>query len=723
MSKTSIVSFATRGPPHDAGRAIADDCFPRFEAECLAGGADRVDLYTPERILQDVELNGNCVKDWGEEVAKTTEPGYASCGLGAWRFELARHALANGAEGDIVAVLDPDIKKYPTILNLCSNIKKICAAMLSWHRPADDDEVGEPWVAATEFTTPGSDFSIEQICRHDVLDFLKVSATDRKKNYLRANFIVFRICDASRAFVNELADLVLNPQTAEFLLLPGNEDAERANFSHHTAEQAVFNALFYARGVAGKADRSARLIRNNSGSCPHFVEMLLTCKPPRPPTAIETAHYQKFAAYSPPPRLSPSNTSRRRPLAIALYGQQRSIQLALSDLSLAAREGRLGGIPAEDIDFFWHTWGEDEKKENGEMSNDEIRAAVLPISARRGIVQVAAPSFYEALPETVKPLVDKNYIRLVTHGEYRYDQFKYQGPLSAMYSISAVTRMVDEYARETGVCYDAVMLFRSDFVPVSVNNLSQVISSFESLSEVSSRIAFASLHSNATLCDLLSDLLFIVPHREIGCLTGMFSNHVFQTYHGHIVGEYLRAHAIDTFSANNRRKPVAVSHIACVLNRRTNSRLGNDGLITFSANPPKRNTAQLIGDQQRSFSPEHALFLAQNIFQQATNNDATVEECVKASADALAKLRLEGLKHNLPFSREAALFAISVFEWCSKCAFAELPSDVKVKFLDEAALATFFSGFKAFSTIMSAKAAQLAPNDARLVANANFMKQ
>lgn len=265
-TKVLLACFATEGPPYDDGSAIATECFPAYIEKVLQSGVDEVIALTP-RTLPDFLCNT-------EDAKYCTRPlnvpdsfrllNYHHVGMGTWRAGIINRIVEMNEDGDIVIFHDPNWKKYPGILeNFAPIARHYATAAIT---VANRNKIFAPPHSNLIHTVTRSVFE-------RLKDGSKVpNSLDLLNNpAARCRCIVLQINPETREFAKSFFDACKIDEN-----VVGGSDASlsnggwpRSGFIHNAAEQAVFNALVYGRGLWDVTKDDWILQLSNIGSNDH----------------------------------------------------------------------------------------------------------------------------------------------------------------------------------------------------------------------------------------------------------------------------------------------------------------------------------------------------------------------------------------------------------------------------------------------------------------------
>jgi hypothetical protein len=682
--KIIVTTFATKGPPSDQGLPIADECFDRFRAACLSGGADAVHTYTPASLVA-AGLNPDAVKDWGPDAAMSHKPGYEKCGLGAWRFEIMRHHVAQANEGDVIAHLDCNLIKYPQIeTHFAANIKVLAEKMLLWHSGGKTEAA----IAANEDSRNMA--RLKDFCRLEVINRF---GADENGAILQCNFVVARVCDETRRFLPMFTQITL---TEPDLLFPhherdAEESARNSRFSHHTAEQSLFNVVLQSsQGITSARSIWNRVALAESGTSVNRIEFMLSAPfPPHVPSVEEAAKIGNALEWS-TPRPKPAATKR---VAVAFFGQPRF-----------AREGATDFLANEDFkeaDVFWHQWGDD----------SGLRATIDPRRVVSGVQETPLPLIYEAAPPYLKRYIDWEMSHAPLCANRRY---KMQSPLSQLYSVASVARMVASH----GIAYDAVFFLRTDCVPREISNFREILEAFASSApEIKKSYAHVSPFSDKTMGHIMTDVVTAVPGRHLKIMTSLFSKRLFSEHKTDAeapgIPESARAFSLACRDPAKRSMRILCSPVW----RKANGPHVLDAGFGRAHNVMSApDIIQAMAVMQTSGV---ALDFIIYVFTRIRNErsfatPAVLEAFIARVASILSNMRRVG---STGFTQANAFFVESVYRWWIEHAPPHLVTSPSfAMFLDEASLVLFFMNDFVQAQPLMERAVNIYPNDKRLAA-------
>ncbi len=227
-----VVSFASEGPPHDDGIPLGQATLDEWGDLCLAGGATTYKGYTP-RSLVGSEWS---VKHWPDEHVMIHNHGYHTVGLGAWRAVIFNKAMQAASDGDIVIVHCTDFNKIQNMGRFAENLRaytNVVMLMTDLYAPPHDT-VGS-YSSADVFNLIQDPGMREVVARAPMG---------------RCLLIIARVSNQTRRFAQLFEETV---KTQPLLLSPlGKTGYPGVPYSHHTAEQAVFNVLAFREGLFPK---------------------------------------------------------------------------------------------------------------------------------------------------------------------------------------------------------------------------------------------------------------------------------------------------------------------------------------------------------------------------------------------------------------------------------------------------------------------------------------
>ena len=254
--KIFLYSFCSEGLPKDEGLPLLDTAV-EFQRICKdEGKVDKTFLFTPSSIPEEYKW---CVKPFPDEgFIMGGNPGYNKIGLGAWRGYLLYHALHLNSEiqeGDVLLIHDVNFKKHSEFLNLARNTKEICTRIVKMLEKED----GSMFMPMH----PGG-WNIYSFCRSCVISHMLGEKDGKDFDTLtqvgslplgRACMTVVIVNKKTKAFSEKILGILKEYQDSILaqdclndskMINRGFHFAHpRTKFSHHTAEQPIFNLLAY----------------------------------------------------------------------------------------------------------------------------------------------------------------------------------------------------------------------------------------------------------------------------------------------------------------------------------------------------------------------------------------------------------------------------------------------------------------------------------------------
>jgi hypothetical protein len=221
--KYHMITFYSEGRPKDNGLNLKNQA-ERLK-EDYSKYVDSFTLYTPS-ILKSL---GHPLIDYSKDpnFIMKYNAGYNAVGLGYWRPLIILLKLQEMEFGDILYQQDCNVFKYPQILKLGKNIKKLCDCVLK-----DNDF----FVAYHN-----NNILIRKCCKGDLINKMSNGDPQWYLNRLMVRTSHF-ICRKTELSMRLVTEWLANCTTEN---LSPNSNMNYPGFSHHTAEQSVFNMLYY----------------------------------------------------------------------------------------------------------------------------------------------------------------------------------------------------------------------------------------------------------------------------------------------------------------------------------------------------------------------------------------------------------------------------------------------------------------------------------------------
>jgi hypothetical protein len=225
-----VVSFGSEGPPFDAGLALGQAVLQEWGRMCMAGGATTYKGYTPRSLIQENPDDAWSVKRYSDEHWMHA---YHLVGLGGWRSVIFNRAMQQAADGDVVVVHCSNFPKYPCMKYFASRLRDYVSAVMSF----------------TDFYAPPHDH-VAAYCAGEVLNLIEDPQLRDIAAHApmgRGRLIIAHVNDKTRRF----AQIFYETLKANPLLLSSHRKTGHPGgaYHHHTAEQAVLNALAFREGM------------------------------------------------------------------------------------------------------------------------------------------------------------------------------------------------------------------------------------------------------------------------------------------------------------------------------------------------------------------------------------------------------------------------------------------------------------------------------------------
>lgn len=213
-----MVTFGTRGAPHDAGKDMSttiDELRRLFQPYVGDFRSISPSDLPPEST--------SSVTDHSLYPHRNIHCRAAKHHFWRWKSELVLQTLESMPEGHVLLYSDCDTKKYPALAESPEDVSKACAALLRFGG-------GERWMGAC-FSSSGAMCDLFCDAR-----MLRRQPSLRRTMQVSIPRIVFRNIPQARAFVREWRDACRDPT----LLYPDPDPAGAARWVH-LHDQSVFN--------------------------------------------------------------------------------------------------------------------------------------------------------------------------------------------------------------------------------------------------------------------------------------------------------------------------------------------------------------------------------------------------------------------------------------------------------------------------------------------------
>lgn len=225
-----LVSFGSEGYPYDGGIPLGEKVLKEWGEMCLNGGATTYTGYTPRTLLRECPGEEWSVMRYSDDHLMGT---YHTVGLGGWRSVIFNKAMDKAKDGDIVVVHCSDFPKYPCMKIFASRLREYVESVMKF----------------TNFYAPPHDH-VAAYCAREVLELIDDPELREIASHApmgRCRLIIAKVNPETRKFAEIFyRTLKANP----LLLSPRNKTGyPGGHYHHHTAEQAVFNALAFNQGL------------------------------------------------------------------------------------------------------------------------------------------------------------------------------------------------------------------------------------------------------------------------------------------------------------------------------------------------------------------------------------------------------------------------------------------------------------------------------------------